>query len=128
MKFQVKLDEGNYYDYEIDAPQNVIDQFNEELNLKDSNKAMAGKGYFSSKKSRVTIEETAKRYAAMIEKASSAPETNGTKSGRFVTTLDHAETMGYEHGRSWVATDYDVENGKVPAGFEGERVCYVYNK
>lgn len=126
MKFQITHDEDNYYDYDIDAPQSVIDNFNNELNLKDSNKVKVGKGYFTSKKSRATVEATAKRFAEMVEKSESKPSPTG-KTSRFITTLEHAETMNYEHGRSWIASVYDVEIGKVPAGLEGERVCYVYN-
>jgi len=45
---------------------------------------------------------------------------------RYVTSLYHAEQYGLEHGKPWKPTQHQIDTGVVPAGFEGEFVCYVY--
>ncbi|MGJ0624017.1 hypothetical protein [Xenorhabdus bovienii] len=47
---------------------------------------------------------------------------------RYITTLDFAEAQKLNHGKAWFCTEMDIElNGASPA-FEGELICYVYEK
>jgi len=55
-------------------------------------------------------------------------EVKKTERPRYVTSLFDAKQRRLNHGATWIPTQHQIDTGVVPAGFEGEPVCYVYDQ
>lgn len=52
-------------------------------------------------------------------------EENEQSQSRRVVTLSYAVDKNMAHSKPWMATLNQIDTGVVPAGYEGELVCYV---
>jgi hypothetical protein len=57
--------------------------------------------------------------------ALNAPKPTNTTSVRRIALLD--DCNGLSHGKSWIATLYDVDKNGLHPSYEGQSICFVYN-
>lgn len=60
-------------------------------------------------------------------KAISNPDTKKIVN-RYVELLSVAEKEGLDHGKTWIASERDIDVHQLDPWVGGEAVCYVYNK
>ena len=128
--------DGNWLDFTvIGYSEDEKREIAAELNIKDANLAKFIKmesGSILCKKDQSTINRVVEKFTAKEEAPKSeAPVTAKPvatkKPRRWVASKHYVELNGItNHGKFWRASLNDVDTGKVPAGLEGEMVCYVY--
>ena len=63
----------------------------------------------------------------MIDAVNAAPsESPKTSGARYIERADVARVNGLNHGKTWIATGYDVDARSIDPSMEGEEICYVY--
>ena len=82
--------------------------------------------FFMNRALEISWSEAKKEMQEKLANAEAAEKSSASTKKRYIELAEVAEKNNLNHGKTWIADSYNIDQNSLHPSWEGELVCYVY--